>query len=436
MTVVIPLSTTVLTRSAPRSRDTTQVLTAAVAAIVGLCLVYGLWSAVVASTRRNHVGVVADTTAVALSDGQFLRTTLSDADATASALFLTGPDPSPELRQRYDLALAEAATAVTAISRAEADDTEVADITERIAARLPYYAGLVDTALANHRQGYPLGQAYLSQANTFMRDQLLTDVDELVALEQDRLDDRLGDAASVLPTVGPLLVLAAALAAIVGLQWWLASAFRRTVNLPLALATLLLAGALVTQLTVLVTLRGEISATRSEGSEPLARLTEIRALALEARSADSLRLVTADTVTAYVASSEESQEALAELLDDPDNGPLLDDLPGGASYLRLLQDDREDFAASHGALTASLDENLNLAVADATGDGANQLTAIGDRFDDDLDAGIGWATDDLLAHIDRMTGLLAGLRVATLLLGLSAAACALAGVRQRLAEYR
>jgi hypothetical protein len=79
--------------------------------LVVLCAVSATWSAVVVANRQGHVATVADTAAAGLYRGQLLRTTVSDADAAAAAMFLTGPDPSPELRDRYDLALAESSRA-------------------------------------------------------------------------------------------------------------------------------------------------------------------------------------------------------------------------------------------------------------------------------------------------------------------------------------
>src|SRR5436190_893333 len=58
-----------------------------------------------------------------------------------------------------------------------------------IAASLPEYTGLVETARANHRQGFPVGAAYLRDASELMRGRILASAGDLYRLETLRLND-------------------------------------------------------------------------------------------------------------------------------------------------------------------------------------------------------------------------------------------------------
>src|SRR5690606_13464074 len=83
---------------------------------------------------------------------QDLYRALSDADATAAAAFLSGGLEPAAQRSRYEADVATAATALTRIAGGVTEGRAVA-ATGRIAAGLPIYTGLVETARALNRQG-------------------------------------------------------------------------------------------------------------------------------------------------------------------------------------------------------------------------------------------------------------------------------------------
>jgi hypothetical protein len=78
---------------------------------------------------------------------------LQDADATAASAFLSGGLEPSQLRERYekDIAQAQAALSVATASSP--------DLTATLAAQLPVYTGLIETARSNNRQGFPVGAA-------------------------------------------------------------------------------------------------------------------------------------------------------------------------------------------------------------------------------------------------------------------------------------
>ena len=93
-----------------------------------------------------------------------IRTHAYPADAAANTSFSRGGlGSAPQLRKRYDDAIAQATLAGT---RAAAGITEVDGESMRNIATvqrlIPVYTGLVESARANARQGNPVGVAYLA----------------------------------------------------------------------------------------------------------------------------------------------------------------------------------------------------------------------------------------------------------------------------------
>src|SRR5579864_630974 len=151
-----------------------------------------LWGAIAAWTVAQHTAAADDvvTTIEPLSvDAQQIYRALSDADATAATSFLSGGlEPQP-VRQRYLADIARAASrleAATAAATAAGQSSAAAPLA-RLTDDLPVYAGMVETARADYRLGYPLGAAYLREASGLMRATLLPAASDLYAQENGRL---------------------------------------------------------------------------------------------------------------------------------------------------------------------------------------------------------------------------------------------------------
>jgi hypothetical protein len=96
------------------------------------------------------------------------RRALADADATVVSGYLSGGDESTAARQRYDDDIAAAASGLAAAA-GRADDPATADRVAELARQLPVYAGLIEQARANNRQGLPVGASYLGRASDLMQ---------------------------------------------------------------------------------------------------------------------------------------------------------------------------------------------------------------------------------------------------------------------------
>lgn len=166
---------------------------------------------------------------------QDARNQLVAADAAATTAFLVGGLEPTALRERYDAAVDAGAHALTVLAASGPDG---ADGLADVSADLTTYTGLVAQARANNRQGFPVGSAYLEEASTVLREQIVPALDELVAAEQTRVDDELAAVrAAPLTLVGSAL---GGLVVLVAVQVWVARRTRRTVNGGLVGATVAL----------------------------------------------------------------------------------------------------------------------------------------------------------------------------------------------------
>src|SRR5215469_5511540 len=99
------------------------------------------------------------------------------------------------------------------------------------------YTGLVESARANNRLGYPLGAAYLRQATNLLRTDALPPLAALGQIEQARVNQHYSDSAGATAWLVAGLVIA--LVVLLVAQVWLSVRTRRTFNPPLVIATAL-----------------------------------------------------------------------------------------------------------------------------------------------------------------------------------------------------
>ena len=92
------------------------------AAPVLLIALTGLLTAAGAAQRANAIDSLVNESEPRASAAQQLYLALSEADATASRAFLSGGLEPPEVRQRYDDAIARAGTALAVSSSGASDD--------------------------------------------------------------------------------------------------------------------------------------------------------------------------------------------------------------------------------------------------------------------------------------------------------------------------
>ena len=399
-------------------------LAMAVTVVVAIALSLGGWYAI---DRRDTAIDDAARAAAQLIQVQDVRVQVVQADSIASTSYLVGGLEAADQRAEYDARLADAAggllVAVQGATTADADELEA--VNEQLAV----YAGLIEQARANNRQGFPVGAAYQRQA----REVATSAVQSLRTVEQStrrRVDDSMERAsrASWLLVVTALLALAALLAG----SWWLAMRWRRLINVPLAIAAAIV-------LLVLTVGTGVNARAVSRAGDavrgPLSAadlVAQARAAGFDARSSEALTLINRGNGAAYETAWQLSANVVAEAL-----GQACGDYGVGCTAVN----DFGAYADSH-VTVRELDDGgdwdaaVALAtVADPAASGPNppaDFAAFAQSSASDLDAYSSTAAD----AFDQADDSLGGLRLLVALAGLIVAVLAVNGYGQRLREYR
>jgi hypothetical protein len=348
---------------------------------------------------------------------------LADANAAAATGVLVGPAPPARFAQRYGSDIQEAEQSLDRASSMVAGDPVSAVDLDTVAADLTVYTGLIGTADANNRLGYPVGAAYLREASNLLTGTMLKDVQDVVT-RQSAAQQSASSTASRLP----YLLIAAVLIAAVALYWsarTLARITRRTVNLGLAACAVAL-------LVLLVWPVAAEQAASASLSSAQTQFTRVRQL-LDARS--NLAVAESDQALSLISRGEDDgsyQRAASAAL------ASIRPATSGESALTGPFTALDTAARKAGALTTA--GQYAQAVGDVVGygatAGAGTVLATAQTLDTQLSRTI---DTDQAAYGTAGTAAVSDLGYgvpAALLLGLIGAACAAIGVNRRLEEYR
>jgi hypothetical protein len=412
--------------------------------LVAVVLLSLAWGGLAAFTVNQYSsaasGVVAVREPVSL-DAQQIYRHLSDADNTAATAFLAGGLEPPAARQRYLADIQAAGTEIenaTARGGATLGGSAAKDLAT-LSEDLPIYAGEIETARADNRQGFPLGAAYLREASGLMRSTLLPAADGMYTTENASLNATSAQATG-LPLVIITLVVGLGIVVVLFLaSRWLGRRTHRVLNLGLLLAGAAAVIALAWLAVAYTGARGDLLAAQSRGSAPVEALARADITALQAHADESLTLIDngSDNGT-YQATYLRQQHALG-----PGPGTLLtlaETAAGGsqaAGGATAAAGDAQAWYAAHARLRA-LDDNANhaAAVRSALGSGPSDAGTAFAKLSADFATGIAGGQADFAASAsagaDAFTGLESGVIAAALVM---AAGCAW-GLSRRLAEYR
>ncbi|WP_033290980.1 hypothetical protein [Amycolatopsis jejuensis] len=426
-------------RAVVRSTTTTPGRLSLIAvALVLLSLVAGLVGTLSVQDKDNTInGLIDHREPLAVAAQQVFRS-LSDADATAASAFLSVGTEPPALRKKYEQDIAEAGSA---LARAASDTAEVGDAARQVDIlnqKVPVYTGIVETARANNRQGFPSGASYLREASQLMRSTILPAADALYNAHTKKLFDE-QDSSSDVPWAAVALI-AALLAALVVAQIYLTRRTNRVLNIGLLVAT----GCIVLSLlwgAVALVVQGSLVATgRTDGTSQVDVLVRARIYALQARADETLTLVARGDGGAY----EQQFIKLAEQLVGADGkGGLLGEArnlaagTAGEKKIEAAEQAAREWSLAH-LQVRRLDDGgqYQEAVDFATSVSPTSAAAAFARLDANLQSAIDVCRQEFLDSTrsgDRaLTALAAGAGVLAVL----AAGGITVGVRERLREYR
>ena len=252
---------------------------AAIAAVLfGVVGAWNMWSSAQALGRAG-----ATTDQVVRVQSIYADILRADADATNA--FLVGGLEDSAQRADYEAALKRAAeTIATAAAAQPADGAALAALN----AALQDYAGLVERARAENRQGMPIGNTYMTSASAGLRAAAVPPLEALLQANAERSRGELSMAGSSWPTLvtGAVAVLVLAL---VGL--WLARRTHRYLNIGVTAATIAVLGGLIAGIVIFGGIAADARKVSTNQLAGTLALTSARTAAFDARANESLGLI-------------------------------------------------------------------------------------------------------------------------------------------------
>ena len=362
-----------------------------------------------------------------------LYTSLSVADTTATTGFVQAGVEGPVNRVKYRTAIDRAAEAAThTAASADSSDEHLMGLVLEIQRKLPVYTGLVETARTNNRAGNPVSVAYMSEASSMMRNEILPKASELYNLTSRAVSEQ--QRAVTRPQWVPLSGLVAALVMLMVAQWWLMRITRRRINKGFAMATLLM-------ITATLWVSAANWATWQAGTKgfeeaagPLNSMTTARIYAQQTRTTETLSLVRRQSIqgsnTGFTATTNQIKRALNEYETTSQSQ--------SPEHQKLLTDIRNSLAlwtAEHDQFTVRLSSgDYNGAV-----DAVLKTNDSGRTSFDDLDTALAELIADSRSSMRSyiQSGLQATALVAAMVLIMSIASVLALwiGIRPRLQEY-
>jgi hypothetical protein len=385
---------------------------------------------------RNNAGPVLVAT-------QQLVSSLAEADAAATAAFLSGRNEDPESRRLYEQALARASAQIEDVSALIGDDPDTHARLKDLSVAVTRYAGLVEAARATNQAAVPGAERYLVDALNLLATTVADDATRLTDATQRRFErDEDRRDTGVIPAAA---VAVAALAVLLAAQLWVYRQSRRLLNLPMALATLLLVGG-VGWLVVATLLSGDdIERARSDGYDSITLTSRIQTSAYRAKADETVALITSDqarrasaataaqtvladraTPTAVQAVREGRDPGLAGLLTDAAEVADSDHERAAVAEMLVRWQRYQD-------TSAQLRATADAAQARALAVGPGSATFNGFNFS--VESVLSDNRDQFLEGLASATDRLDYLTLLALFLPLTAALGALGGLQLRLNEY-
>jgi uncharacterized membrane protein (DUF441 family) len=347
---------------------------------------------------------------------QQIQTNLLSADATATNAFLVGGLEPPAQRAAYDQALTTASALIAEAAQAQpADADALAALNQRVVA----YAGSIEQARANNRQGLPVGAQYLRTASAQLRSVTMPILDTLVATNAERASVRMDMRLGAIFVVLTLL----ALAAMVAGQVWLASRFKRRINVGMLAASIALLAALVGGTIGLQQLSDAVRSIQTGSFAAVNAAADARIDASNAKSNESLTLIARGSGGAFETAWKASAESVVANLD------RLGPAAPAEEWTR--------YTTVHNQIRALDDRGeWDAAVALATGSDPESANTAFNAFDTKLADTLNGVSEEASAGLSGPQPILIVAAILSLLIGLAAALLGRRGVAARLREYR
>jgi hypothetical protein len=358
-----------------------------------------------------------------------LYTALSDANATEATALLSGGLEPPEKRARYLADIRIASNALTALTQEAGTSASAPAALNKVADQLPIYTGLVESARANSRQGFPIGAAYLRQAAQLMTTSMLPAADRLYTTEAQRLNDDYHTGTETSTLVTFVAASAAALILLLLAQRYVTRISRRILNILMFVATVAVAAVSVWGIIGLINEQNALSTAQQHGSDSVEVLSAATVLLSRAQGDLSLALVNRGTDETDSLDRDAANRVLPPVVNEVS---VLARRTGTTAAANRFDSDYGSYQAKATQITdlenrGDLPGALTLAPAAGT---------ISDQLSADLNGQIAAAQRRFARSAADATSALDGLSLAIPLITVLAGTLALLGLRQRINEYR
>jgi len=410
------------------------------ALLVALAVLGSLVASNVSSATRR----IRDNTGPALVATQLVTASLAEADAAATAAFLSGSEEDPEQRRLYEQALARAFQYTEEVSAGIGDDPSSHRSLQELSVLMSRYAGLVEAGRASNRAGVAGASTYLLASVDLLATEITTKAAGLIEASEARLERDEAER-----TVGVAVVLVAGglvLIVLVAAQLVLFRRTHRILNPGLAFATVLVLVAVAWTSTTTARSEARFDRGRQDGYESIALTAQVASTAYKARADETVALIgsdrsrqtLADQAASLLMAMPVTPATLAAVRagDDPGGAGLFPQVARGADTAReraavaeLLarwQRYRDTVALLRAAPSPEQARTVAVGPASSTFNGFNFTleSVLGDNREQFLDA------------LDGSARALRGLTIITLALPLLAALGVLVGYQMRINEYR
>jgi hypothetical protein len=297
-----------------------------------------------------------------------------------------------------------------------ADGTALAALNQQVLS----YAGMIEQARANNRQGLPIGAQYLRNASAQLRSDALPILNNIVSANAARATGEMKAGAGYVVLVIALLGLGGVIAA----QVWLARRFKRKINVGMLASSIVLLVLVIGSLIVVLQLRSSLHEISSGSLAAVNTAADARINANDAKSNESLTLIARGSGQAFEAAWKSSADSVTE------NLGRLTDKPELVGQWQAYTD-------VHTQIRALDDEGQwDKAVAKATGSTNNSSNTVFGAFDSNLAGYLDGVSQEASNSLANEQPVMIVAAILILLGGLAAALLGRRGVAERLREYR
>jgi len=246
------------------------------------------------NSLRQDVQSVGQDSVPSILAAQQVRTSLADMDASAANDLLAGPGGSRIARDSYDAERSLIGRQVViAAQNVTYGNLERIPI-EALQDGMTYYTGLVAQAQQQTRDGNgESARGTYTQATNYLHATLVPAAECLDTVNTAYLNRAYGDVGNASAQSTALVVLAGLLLliALVGAQLFLSRRTRRTLNLPLLGATVILIVFLVNTVSNVLAVNADLKDAKQNAFDSIAALSNTRALVYDANGSQTLSLL-------------------------------------------------------------------------------------------------------------------------------------------------